>query len=241
MRILSWNILASEWIKKSYYKDADHAILFNRNNRFAKIVELIITIGADIIMLQEVMPRERMKLIAIFEKDYIISGITRIVWQYQKNSKSGNMTMIKRALFSNHDVNHYPKEYGLYTQCIHNNIHYDIFNIHFDDISRKKRYTQLSDVCNTCRTNKCINIIAGDFNHAYRNGSKFYNIDGFNVHNKCVTYYNERNMVIDNILTRGAKPQHKTKCYTSPLTINEGISNYGSDHLPVITDIADVM
>lgn len=241
MRILSWNILASEWIKKSYYKDADHTMLFNRNQRFATIAELLKRVDADIIMLQEVMPREQKKFISLFEKDYIISGVKRIVWQYNKNSKSGNLTMIKRSLFSKNPVTHYPKDYGLYTQCICNNIHYDLLNIHFDDLSPKKRYEQLSDACSTCRTTKCVNIIAGDFNHAYRNGSKFYHIDGFNVHNKCVTYYNERNLVLDNILTRGAKPQNNTKCYTSPLTIDEGISKYGSDHLPVITDIADVM
>ena len=241
MRILSWNILASEWIKKSYYKDADHAMLFNRRQRFTKITELIREVDADIVMLQEVMTQEHKKFIAQFEKDYIISGLNKIVWQYKSDSKSGNVTMVKRSMFGDHDVKQHSKDYGLYTQCIHNNIHYDVFNIHLDDLSRKKRYDQMEEACNTCRSNKCVNIIAGDFNQVCRAGSKFYDIAGFMVHNKCATYYNERNMNIDNILTRGTKKQIPSKCYASPTTFDEGIKLYGSDHLPVITDIAEPM
>jgi endonuclease/exonuclease/phosphatase family metal-dependent hydrolase len=163
MRILSWNILASEWIKKSYYKDADHDMLFNRRQRFTKITELIREVDADIVMLQEVMPQEHKKLKLLFQKDYIISGLNKIVWQYKSDSKSGNVTLVKRSMFGGHDVTHQSKEYGLYTQCIHNNIHYDIFNIHLDDLSRKKRYEQMEDVYKTLRAKKCVNIIAGDF------------------------------------------------------------------------------
>lgn len=239
MRILSWNILASEWIKKSYYKDADYSMLFNRRQRFTKITDLIREVDADIVMLQEVMPQEHKKLIANFEKDYIISGLNKIVWQYKSDSKSGNVTLLKRRMFADHAVKHHSKDYGIYTQCIHNNIHYDVFNIHLDDLSRQKRYEQMDDVNKTLRPNKSVNIIAGDFNQVYRTDSKFYNINGFMVHNKCATYYNERNMNIDNILTRGAKQQIPSRCYVSPTTFDEGIKLYGSDHLPVITDIAE--
>jgi len=237
MRILSWNILASEWIKKSYYKNANHSILFNRKKRCEKIMEMINNIDADIILLQEVMPEERLQIMKMLRNTYIISPIQQIKWQYKKDNKSGNMTMLKRTPFSNHDVHHFSKEYGIYTQCIHNNTKYEIINLHLDDISRTKRHEQMEDAYNTLRHGNYVHIIGGDFNHVYRKDSKLYHQDGFDVHNTCVTYYNERNMNIDNILTKGARKYTESKCYAKPSSINEGILQYGSDHLPVITEI----
>ena len=237
MRILSWNILASEWIKKSYYKDVNHAILFNRNERFEQIIELIKSTNADIILLQEVMPEERLQFMKLLGHTYIISPIQRIAWQYQNNSKSGNMTMLKRNPFSNHDVHHFSKEYGIYTQCIHNNTKCDIINLHLDDISRTTRHKQMEDAYKILRRGKYVHIIGGDFNHIYRKDSKLYHQYGFDVHNTCVTYCDKRNINIDNILTRGARKYSESKCYAMPASISECISNYGSDHLPVITDI----
>ena len=58
MKIMSWNILAAEWIKKSYYPTIDKKILFNRRARFTRILKTIKEENADIILLQEVMQLE---------------------------------------------------------------------------------------------------------------------------------------------------------------------------------------
>ena len=55
MKILTWNILASEWIKQSYYPKVDKSVVFNRKSRFAQICKILNEYDADIIMLQEVM------------------------------------------------------------------------------------------------------------------------------------------------------------------------------------------
>jgi mRNA deadenylase 3'-5' endonuclease subunit Ccr4 len=38
MKILTWNILASEWIKKSYYPGVNADVIFDNNTRFSRIV-----------------------------------------------------------------------------------------------------------------------------------------------------------------------------------------------------------
>ena len=58
MKILSWNVLASEWIKKSYYPTVKENILFDRRSRLKRIMERIIYENPDIILLQEVMSLE---------------------------------------------------------------------------------------------------------------------------------------------------------------------------------------
>ena len=41
MKIVSWNILAAEWIKKSYYPTIKEKVLFDRKTRFKRIIERI--------------------------------------------------------------------------------------------------------------------------------------------------------------------------------------------------------
>ena len=58
MKILTWNTLASEWIKKSYYPNTNDDIIFDRKSRFEQITKIIDECDADVIMLQEVMKME---------------------------------------------------------------------------------------------------------------------------------------------------------------------------------------
>ena len=87
MKILTWNILASEWIKQSYFPKVDKSVVFNRKARFAQICKILQEYDADIIMLQEVMKKEYMQLLSLFEKQYIISGLKKMSW-YNKKSES---------------------------------------------------------------------------------------------------------------------------------------------------------
>jgi hypothetical protein len=44
-------------------------------------------------------------------------------------------------------------------------------------------------------------------------------------------------MNIDNILTNGFKKIQGSKCQLYPKNIEEGLIEYGSDHLPVIIEV----
>jgi len=237
MKILTWNILASEWVKKSYYPGVKQSVLFNRKGRFDRICALLREADPDIIMLQEVMKKEYSKLVSKFEDQYIISGLKQMVWYNTTSAESGNVTLLRRTMFSSDKINHIPQEYGLYTQCEYKNKACDIFNIHLDDQSNAKRHAQWAHLHSLPRSSSCANIIAGDFNHPYRKDSKLYCVPGYTVHNLCSTYYIERKMNIDNILTKGmVRPKH-SQCVLYPTTIEEGFRTYGSDHLPVLVEV----
>ena len=123
MKVLTWNILAAEWVKKSYYPGADAAVIFNSKARFARICEILKEADADVIMLQEVMKREYEQLVLLFGKQYFISELKKMVWRDNTNSESGNVTFLKRSLFPKQHIYHYPREYGTNNGMIYTGFH----------------------------------------------------------------------------------------------------------------------
>jgi endonuclease/exonuclease/phosphatase (EEP) superfamily protein YafD len=183
------------------------------------------------------MPREYDKLVSILKDEYFISELKTITWQYSKNSESGNVTFLRRSMFHYKHIINIPLEYGIYTQCVSNKLNYDIFNIHLDDQSSRERYKQWDEIHSITRKRNCINIIGGDFNHQYKSNSRMYKVPGFTTHNVCPSYYIERKMNIDNILTKGFQKAPLSKCNWYPTRIEDGFKEYGSDHLPVLVEI----
>ena len=246
---MTWNILASEWIKKSYYPSVKDPSLFERKTRIQTILEKIKDTDPDILCLQDVMPLEYKRLYEAFPK-YTFSRLAPIQWYSSMNkAKSGNVTMVKKG-FTN--WTEHPFEYGVYIKV--DRLH--IFNVHLDDVSYQKRLRQLHQL-NLSMDHV---IVAGDFNQDYKPTSALYQVPGFTVHNRCNTYFVEKKMNLDNILTKGIKTKGiKTKglvedygriraeprrpsrarpatCgYVPP--VEEGLDLYGSDHIPVIVTI----
>lgn len=245
MKIMSWNILASEWIKKAYYPKVDKKILFNRSARFAKILEIIVKADVDIILLQEVMLLEHTSLKKHLQKKYYVSPLVPIQWKYMtegnKPSESGNTTFIRRSLVAE-QIKHYPLEFGIQTEIAG----LSIFNIHLDDLTVQTRNKQIKSI-ETQLYATPQTIIGGDFNQSYRKNSYIYHLPEFTVHNiECPTYYIEQKLNIDNIMTRGMfnekekkkkKEKENNKCIAYPSKMEEGIETYGSDHLPVLIEI----
>jgi len=251
---MTWNILASEWIKKSYYPSVKDPSLFERKTRIQTILEKIKDMDPDILCLQEVMPLEYKRLYEAFPK-YKFSRLAPIQWYKSVNSmnnksaKSGNVTMVKKG-FTN--WTEHPFEYGVYIKV--DRLH--IFNVHLDDVSYQKRLRQLHQL-NLSMDHV---IVAGDFNQDYKPTSALYQVPGFTVHNRCNTYFVEKKMNLDNILTKGFPNQSKTiHSKTKPFhnlgaeprrpsrarpatcgyipRVEEGLDLYGSDHIPVIVTI----
>jgi mRNA deadenylase 3'-5' endonuclease subunit Ccr4 len=139
MKILTWNILASEWVKKSYYPTVKTPELLDPNKRIKIILKRIKEFHGDIVLLQEVMEHEYKILSRQFQKDYRCSSLRIIPWSKTKTS-SGNMTMLKKSMFKKYTE--HPLEYGLYVKADS----VSIFNLHLDDISSVKRRKQISDL-----------------------------------------------------------------------------------------------
>jgi endonuclease/exonuclease/phosphatase family metal-dependent hydrolase len=236
MKVLTWNILASEWIDDETYHMVKKTIRCDANRRFKRIMQYIMEEDATVILLQEVMPYEYGKLDRILRDKYILTPLSRINWHKTKNN-SGNVTLFKKTDFSEKDMQHHRLEFGIRTDCMYKNKACRVFNIHFSDVSIKYRYTQLNSIMPLLlETN--IGIIGGDFNHQYSKNTRFYNIPNYTIHNTtCPTYYIERKMNIDNILSKGLTIAPQTTCPKYPDDIEKGIIEYGSDHLPVKIDL----
>ena len=259
MKILTWNILASEWIKKSYYPSVKEKVLFDRKSRLKRIMERIIDEDPDILLLQEVMELEYKTLCKHLLPKYHISFLSPIDWAKKQDEKyikkekkeekkeekeitseSGNVTLLKKTLFkSKKEIHHetLPMDFGVYTTTFYQSRQIHIFNIHLNDLHSQRRNIQMN-VLRPFLDKQKYCIIAGDFNQEYRPNSKLYNITNFTVHNFCHTYYIEKNMNIDNILTKGfsekEEEKNKNKCNYVPLKVENGFKIYGSDHLPVM-------
>ena len=263
VKVISWNILASEWITKKDYPNINKSDLFNTKKRIKTIIDKLKTYNADIILLQEVMPDEYKIIQKYFKDEYYITQIQPIKWSYKNNdnskSESGNITLLRLSKYIplqlNLDTEHSTslQVFCMFTQCsnIETNKIINIYNIHFDDLSSAKRNKQMTQILkfdneinkhkNKLQTqlhsqSSC--IIAGDFNQVYRTTSKLYNIPKFIIHNFCNTYYIEKNINIDNILTRGFKVDKSvSKCTNLSDNTEDIFKKIGSDHTPVIAYI----
>jgi endonuclease/exonuclease/phosphatase family metal-dependent hydrolase len=264
MKIMTWNILASEWIKKSYYPNVTETVLFDRKNRFKRILEKIILENPDVLMLQEVMQMEYKLLSDHLRSRYHVSYLSPINWSKKEGqpilSESGNITLLKKSVFKSIHEQPLPGNFGLYSSALYSPtmkkkslsksiskskstsktypVH--LFNIHLHDLfgqTRTKQMNVIKPFSEQETTAHC--ILAGDFNQEYNPHSKLYAIPGFTVHNKCKTYYIKKNMNIDNILSKGFKENIQydmapSSCLSLPAEIETGFKLYGSDHLPVI-------
>ena len=68
MKILSWNILAHEFIKKRYYPMIPTEVLMNRKERIKQIITTLVHADMDVMLLQEVMQSEYNALVKVFQK-----------------------------------------------------------------------------------------------------------------------------------------------------------------------------
>jgi endonuclease/exonuclease/phosphatase family metal-dependent hydrolase len=118
MKILSWNILANEFIKKADYPMIKGKMLFNRKGRLTQITSILQNVNADVMLLQEVMQAEYNSLSETFEKEYYVIKGKNINW-YNKKSYSGNVTFLRKNVFSLLANNEMIKdlEFGLYVKC----------------------------------------------------------------------------------------------------------------------------
>lgn len=230
MKILTWNILASEWIKKSYYPTVKDFSVMDSDRRIEIIVKRLYVENADLMLLQEVMDVDYDILYKHFQNTYYISSLRPIQWGKPKpsrntNSSSGNITLIRKTMCKK--IAEYPLAYGVLVKADQ----LVIYNVHLDDVSFTKRKKQLDELRPKIEKEKYV-VLGGDFNQEYKESSSLYQFPEMTVHNKCITYFVEKNMNIDNILTKGFTESNDT-CSFVPSTVTEGLQVYGSDHIPI--------
>lgn len=225
MKILTWNILAEEWIEPEYYPTIRDFSVMDSDKRIALILKKLTTENADIMLLQEVTDVHYDQLYKYFNRAYYISSLRAIQWTKSKTS-SGNITLVRKTLCKH--IYEIPFDYGVFVKA--DNI--AIYNVHLDDISFAKRKRQIDRLRPRISKEKYV-VLGGDFNQEFKKNSPLYQFSDMTVHNTCITYFVEKNMNIDNILTKGFMSS-KEYCTIVPSNVSQGIRMYGSDHLPVI-------
>jgi endonuclease/exonuclease/phosphatase family metal-dependent hydrolase len=239
MKILSWNILANEFIKKRYYPMVPPEIVLNRKQRQIQILYTIKQLDMDVMLLQEVMQSEYNALTRSFQKTHYLLRGKNVKWQ-EKQSYSGNVILLRKALFTNPTL--FLLAFGVGVQCMYKNRPLFIFNIHLDDVSHQARIKQVSEIIPYFNAFDQL-IVGGDFNENYqtKNQSALYKLlktAGLKIYNRQPTYYIERKMCIDNILTKGIELKQPTAHVVDAFggdVVNQFIT-YGSDHLPVVVN-----
>ena len=221
MKIISWNILADEFIDSDYFMIPSE--LLNSVVRYEKIKNKII--DADVILLQEVMGS-----FTEFTEHHIIRG-KDMIWQGVKSSSCA-MILLRKSLFSISSILYL--DFGVGVYCTYKDTSLLIINIHLDDLSHDVRMRQI----NSLVFNSIPVILGGDFNE-----EGLYP-EGFTVWNNKPTYFMGETLCIDNILTRGFEStrgfeltKEFNSCHVD--NVNDVVSQfelYGSDHLPVILE-----
>jgi endonuclease/exonuclease/phosphatase family metal-dependent hydrolase len=239
MKILSWNILADEFIKQTYYPMIPSHILLNRKKRQDRIIETLKQANADIMLLQEVMQSEYNKLDDEFNKTYHLIKGKHIYWN-EKRSYSGNIILLRKSLFS-FPNNQVDLSFGLAVQVHlkHSEMPILVINIHLDDLSQANRLREIKTLEPLLFSQQRI-ILGGDLNEHYNptHLTKLYKSleeNYFTMTNHQPTYYIKSKISIDHILLKGFETHTKTSKVINEFGANvvEHFTNYGSDHLPV--------
>ena len=258
MKILSWNILANEFIAPRFYPMIPPSLLCKRALRLQRILDLLAAEDADVMLLQEVMLSEYNALSKQFGKTHHLLRSKNIVWQNEP-THSGNVTVLRKTLFalargsSSNSSN--SLSFGLVVHCFYKNkknrasvpvpvpvalVPMSFINIHLDDLSAVTRKKQMKEFESLLLTSTHPIIIAGDFNENYSHQApsplyKTLKALGLTILNNKHTHFIDRKMCIDNIMLKGfgASPQVNVINEFGSDVLQHFI-HYGSDHLPVV-------
>lgn len=242
MKILSWNILAIEFVKKSYYPYIDIELINNRTRRIKQIVALLQKENPDIILLQEVMPYEYKYILTKLGSQYAATYLCKIDWAYYKDSESGNVTLYKKAKFALESTED-KFTFGQLTilKVKKTNMLVHVFNVHLNDEHAQTRNAQINSI-RPLLSNAKYCILGGDFNQEYNKNSRLFQIPNYKVQNHNVTYYIEDNMNIDNILIKGFEENTDQNQNQNIIDLGNSqqkiFEKIGSDHIPVIVNLS---
>jgi len=264
MKILSWNILAHEFIEPKYYPMVKSTLLTERQQRIVNILNKLIEYNADIVLLQEVMKREYKLIKKIFSKKYFISKLYPIYWEEDTEeerketnsnlkrkeadsnlSESGNLTLVKKKITSTIKFSKFSKEMPfVVARFIYKKKELLITNVHLDAVIQRNRLRQIKEIVKNISAYKYV-IIGGDFNEEYSHSNKLYSYMKSKIFTPSITdkttYFIEKSMIIDNIMYKNfkfIKSQVHNNCgKRTTANINCQFKRYGSDHFPIISYI----
>jgi endonuclease/exonuclease/phosphatase (EEP) superfamily protein YafD len=150
---------------------------------------------------------------------------------YNRASHSGNIILLR---FKS-NVTVYDFSFGIGLQlpsmCL--------LNVHLDDLSHTKRTHQIKQLLPFIYRENNI-ILGGDLNQNYKSTTHLYKLltdGGLKIYMKDPTYFLDKKMSIDHIMTKGLPHGVSTSVDSYGGDFIKQFKNYGSDHLPVVLNI----
>ena len=242
MKVLSWNILADEFISKRYYPMIPSDLLFKRARRLERILTLLAAEDPDVMLLQEVMLSEYNAIEKQFTRTHHLIKSKNIIWQGIR-SHTYNVVLLRKNMFSLKGESEKNFDFGLVVNCFlkygpTSYIPITICNVHLDDLNKSKRLKQLEEIEPYLLGVNNV-ILGGDFNENYSiSSNSIYNkveSYGLKIMNRSPTHFIGRKMCIDNIMLKGHSSRPRVRVINDyDNDILQHFINYGSDHLPVV-------
>ncbi len=249
LKVLSFNILAEQFID---YKDlsVDYPGIppevLNETNRLPKMFAFLAASSPDIMLLQEVNFRVLKQIKANLEKKYVIYSLAmhKTDEAIQKGNAYGNLILIKKGIASIgsqkvYRVDKLGTAFAFLDVTISGNKTL-IVNIHLDsDVEETKRRVEIKHLLTLLKPymQDYSVIISGDFNTSNVTTHKRFAKFKPAVVDHQGTYLNDDPMIdwiyLRNVILLGGKVlKPKRANSATPL------KKYGSDHYPVIAEIA---
>lgn len=256
LKVVSFNVLAQNWIDdelKSHALDRRH---LQRGYRVARQIESLQVCGADIILLQEVTPIVLRKFKEKLVDYHVPSCFCRMHWQpaSPRDPVNGNAVIWRKGLFAGKakcDIVELDRKAGNYAAMVTGTLantgqHLRVISLHLEYGDKERASKQFGRLFNgknaVIRNHKRV-IVGGDFNMGGLSEEEFPVLSDIERHgfNDACSNLRTHPFPIDNddktlthILARGmmlVTPGKTIKGGCS--TIGDCLKRYGSDHYPV--------
>ena len=247
MKIVSWNILADEFINVADYPGVPVNLLKNREQRLKSIKKVIAIYAADadLLLLQEVMPEEADAISRLLRATHTPFVGPPIVWDGDNTSVSRNVTLVKDGFFTST-----PDCVAVDGAWIITGDDIAIANVHLnaeepcqgDHASDAVQYRtkQIEKILMKLSVYRRA-IIGGDFNQHYDDDCPLYKkmtLDGFTCHIRDPTYtVDPVPICIDQIATRGWPARQYGGVISQGTSFITFLVYHGSDHHPVFVGV----
>lgn len=239
----TWNILAPEFVECHYYGSIACPRL-DIDIRRRDIYKTIEGINSDVFILQEVTKDEFIRLENHFGKKYKMKLALHDAKHWEitdekgRRQRNGNAIMARKGSIKIKRLKrlklHENGNYALVANIKVNGVPATVCTVHLDATNSKTRMVQLRTLLKYVKKDNPL-IIGGDFNEPTTKISSYMNKKKFSsTPVDTPTYFEEKDMTIDFLFTRGATYSHSYVPHSTRTTI---IREFGSDHLPVTAHI----